>query len=169
MKLKAIPLLLLLPALMVVLVGCRGDSQPTPEPSPVTAPTPTLVSHTDGFDLTRQISTPLVSSVDAEVGDRVEVAIELHQKYTYDSGIPCAEDGVFLVDTFGNMTELGYKERDGARKQDQQLGTVTTFSYGWAFHPAVDGEYKISIEDSMCRARKEGLSATVHWDIYRQE
>ena len=168
MKLKSIPLLLLLPALMLLLVGCRGDSQPPPKPTPVTAATPTLVSHTDRFDLTRELPTPKISSVDAVVGDRVEVAIELHQKYSSAAGIPCASDGVFLVDTFGNMTELAYKEKDGARKQDKQLGTVTTFSYGMAFHPAADGEYKIYFKDLMCSVRKEGLSATVHWDIYRQ-
>ena len=141
------------------------------------AVTPTPVSHvednlvdyrTDSFDLTQGLSTPKISSVDALAGDRVEVAIELHQKYTYDSGIPCAEDGVFLVDTFGNMTELAHKEKDGARKQDKKLGTVTTFSYDMAFHPAADGEYKVYVKDAMCSTRAEGLSSTVHWDIYRQ-
>ena len=44
MKLKAIPLLLLLPALMVVLVGCGGDSQnvATSTPLPETTVTPVL-------------------------------------------------------------------------------------------------------------------------------
>ena len=72
MKLKSIPLLLLLPVLMLVLVGCD-------QPPPVMAATPTPVSHTDRFDLTQGLSTPKISSVDAEVGDKIEVAIELHQ------------------------------------------------------------------------------------------
>ena len=111
---------------------------------------------------------PKISSVDAEVGDKIEVAIELHQKYSPVVGIPCAEDGVFLVDTFGNMTELAFKEKKGARRLDDKLGIVTTFSYGIAFYPATHGEYKVYVGDELCSVRKEGLSATVHWDIYRQ-
>ena len=168
MKLKAVPLLLLLPAFMLLLAGCRGDSQPTPEPTPVTAATPTPVSHTDRFDLTQGLSTPKISSVDAEVGDKIEVAIELHQKYSPAAGVPCAEDGVLLVDTFGNTTELAFKEKKGARRLDDKLVIVTTFSYGIAFYPAADGEYKVYVGDKYCYVRKEGLSATVHWDIYRQ-
>ena len=34
MKFKSIPLLLLLPVLMFVLVGCGGGSQPTDTPTP---------------------------------------------------------------------------------------------------------------------------------------
>ena len=137
-------------------------------PTPVTAATPTPISHTDRFDLTQGLSTPKISSVDAEVGDKIEVAIELHQKYSPSAGIPCAEDGVFLVDTFGNMTELAFKEKKGARRLDDKLGIVTTFSYGIAFYPAADGEYKVYFGDEICNVRIEGLSATVHWDIYRQ-
>jgi hypothetical protein len=33
-KLKSIPLLLLLPALMLVMVACGGTPQPTPAPTP---------------------------------------------------------------------------------------------------------------------------------------
>ena len=168
MKLKAIPLLLVSAAFMLLLAGCGGGSQPTPEPTPVTAATPTPVSHTDRFSLTQRLSTPKISSVDAEVGDKIEVAIELHQKYSPADGIPCAEDGVFLVDTFGNTTELAFKEKAGARRVDDKLGIVTTFSYGIAFYPAADGEYKVYVGDKYCYIRKEGLSATVHWDIYRQ-
>ena len=105
--------------------------------------------------------------MDAAVRDRIEVAIELHQKYGYDSGIPCAEDGVFLVDTFGNATELAFKEKKGARSLDDNLGIVTTFSYWIAFYPTTDGEYKVYVGDAMCSVHGEGLSATVHWDIYR--
>jgi len=88
-KLKAIPLLLLLPALIVALVGFDGDSQPTPDieatvqtmveqaptavPTLVMAATPTPVSHTDSFGLTQGPSTPKISSMDAEVGDRMIV------------------------------------------------------------------------------------------------
>ena len=176
-----IPLLLLLPVLMLVLVGC---DQPPPDteatvqvmveqaltavPTPVTAATPTSISHTDRFDLTQGLSTPKISSVDAEVGDKIEVAIELHQKYSPVVGIPCAEDGVFLVDTFGNMTELAFNEKAGARRLDDKLGIVTTFSYGIAFYPAADGEYKVYVGDRYCYIYIQGLSATVHWDIYRQ-
>ena len=145
MNLKFISLLLLTTVLMLMLVGCGGNSQPT-----------------------QGLSTPKISSVDATLGDRVEVAIELHQKYGYVSGIPCAEDGVFLANTFGNMTELAFKEKEGARSLDDKLGIVTTFSYGIAFYPPADGEYKVYVGDKSCSVREQGLSATVHWDIYRQ-
>ena len=154
MNLKSISLPLLPAVFMLVMVACGG--------------TPTPVSHTERFSLTQGLSTPKISSVDAEVGDKIEVAIELHQKYSPVVGIPCAEDGVFLVDTFGNTTELAFKEEKGARRLDDKLGIVTTFSYGIAFYPPADGEYKVYVGDKYCSVRKEGLSATVHWDIYRQ-
>ena len=75
---------------------------------------------------------------------------------------------MFLVDTFGNMTELAFNEKKGARRLDDKLGIVTTFSYGIAFYPPADGEYKVYVGDKSCSVREEGLSATVHWDIYRQ-
>jgi ribosomal protein S17 len=134
----------------------------------VMAATTTPVSHTDSFDLTQGPSTPKISSMDAEVGDRIGVAIELHQKYSPAARIPCAEDGVFLVDTFGNTIELAFKEKKGARRLDDKLGIVTVFSYGITFYPAADGEYKVYVGDRVCYIREEGLSATVHWDIYRQ-
>ena len=164
MKLKSILLFLLLPVLMLLVVTCAVSTTDSSPEHDVQTPTPMM--QVDIFDLTQDI-TP-ISHVYGQVGDRIEVAIELHQKYTPAVGLPCAEEGVFLVDGFGNMTELAYKEKDGARKQDKKLGTVTTFSYGMAFHPAADGEYKIYVGDAYCSVRKDGLSATVHWDIYRQ-
>ena len=125
-------------AILLALLGERQVFQGLAPP--VMATTPTLVSHTDRFDLTQGLSTPKISSVDAEVVDNIEVAIELHQKYSPAVGISCAEDGVFLVDTFGNTTELAFKEKKGARRLDDKLVIVTTFSYGIAFYPAADGE-----------------------------
>ena len=104
--------------------------------------------------------------MDAEVVDKIEVAIEFHQEYSPAVGIPCAEDGVFLVDTFGNTTELAFKEKKGARRLDDKLVIVTTFSYGIAFYPAADIGYKVYVGDGMCYVLIEGLRATVHWDIY---
>ena len=96
--------LAILPAL---LVGRQVFQRLAP---PATAATPTRVSYTDRFGLTQGLSTPKISSVDAEVVDKIEVAIEFHQEYSPAVGIPCAEDGVFLVDTFGNTTELAFKQ-----------------------------------------------------------
>ena len=43
----------------------------------------------------------------------MEVVIELHQVYSPAAGIPCTEEGMLLVDTFGKTTRLAFKEKDG--------------------------------------------------------
>jgi len=43
----------------------------------------------------------------------MEVVIELHQVYSPAGGIPCTEEGMLLVDTFGKTTRLAFKEKDG--------------------------------------------------------
>ena len=126
----------------------------------------TPISQKDIFDLTQGSAINRASTASLLVGDRVEVIVEVHQKYSPSAGVPCASPT--LMDSFGNSTELAFREKEGSRQGDENQGFHIVVLYGTAFFPAADGEYSVSLIAQSCDIRIEGLDATVNWTIHRQ-
>ena len=126
--------------------GQLGDD----EPVQVRAPAPTT------FDLLE--SGFHQSTVNAALGERVEVSVEVRQEKhdRHICGVPS------VVDPFGNVLQTLSPWQNAAK------GTASHYVYEsrYAFFAATDGDYGVKLENRGCLIDVVAAVATVRWAIH---
>jgi len=120
---------------------------------PTATPTPTPIVHEQQIDLTNRTSAR--SSVHAELGNRVEVSIEVRQK-----GDPWGRCGEPVArDAFGNVMAA-------LSPVDNEPGEWALYKY--AFYAPVTGLYSVELQNEECDIRETSATATVRWTVHHR-
>lgn len=98
------------------------------------------------------------SKVTTEVGERVEVTVEVWQQKDdqWLCGIPV------LLDPYGNSLQTLAPKQNPDRETDEYY----VYESGHAFFPAADGDYSIALENRECIAASVAATATVRWVVF---
>jgi|GEM_PF-2671949 hypothetical protein len=98
------------------------------------------------------------SKVTAEVGERVEVVVEVWQQKDdqWLCGVPV------VLDPFGNALQTLTPKQNPERETDEHY----LYESGYAFFPAIDGDYSIAFENRECIAASIPATANVRWSVF---
>ncbi len=145
--------LILAVAVLAILTSCSSGS-PTPNPALSRDSTQVVRTASQHLNLTEKSEGQFF--IEADIGDRVQVNIEINQMDDAPSPPECAKPTI--KDSFGNpLATLALK-----------AGSFNfVHLYEYAFFVAARGRHFAYLDNHECDVRKSQVEADITWTIYR--